>query len=76
MFVCVPLADDGKYRIPSHEMDVTHMIRENEGWWHDMFESAGWSVYLFSFRVEGIKESYYKKYPRGHGFFVLERKKQ
>jgi len=33
IFAVVPLAANGKYMNPSDEKDVTHIIRENLGWW-------------------------------------------
>ena len=74
IFVCVPLGDgDNGFRAKPNNLDVTHVTCKPEQWWHQKFESYGWRVYTFTFRVDGIKESYYKRYPEGHGFFVLDK---
>ena len=74
LFVCVPLGDANGFRATPNNLDVTHVTCKPEQWWHQKFEDSGWRVYNFSFRVDGIKESYYEKYPEGHGFFVLLKK--
>lgn len=71
MFVAVPLGNNGRYRVPAYELDVTHIVREDLGWWSEAFRRAGFSVASASYRFPGIKENY-RRWPRGNGFFVLD----
>lgn len=74
LFVCVPLGKNGIYNAPTNQFDVTHIICEDEVWWSDIFVNNGWELEEFTFRVDGIKDSYYSKYPTAHGFFTLRSK--
>ena len=69
----VPLGDGERYVIPEYEGDTTHIIRKPEIWWIDQFEGAGWRLKTFAFKLTGIKDNWTSKYPRGNGFFLLER---
>jgi len=71
MFVIVPLGDGKKYIIDSYELDKTHIIRENEKWWTNLFLDCGFTVENFSFKIKGIKENY-NKFNNGNGFFILK----
>lgn len=71
LFVCVPLGLNGKYIAPANNFDQSHIICENEMWWLDFFASCNWSFKSFSFRIDGIKDHYYEKFPNAHGFFNL-----
>ncbi len=73
MLSIVPLGSDGQYRAPANDLDSSHVICEDEGWWVELFKSSGWVVKNFTFRVSGIKESYYNNYPDAHGFFYVEK---
>jgi hypothetical protein len=75
LFAIIPLGESIKgYNAPSNNLDRSHIICENEFWWIDFFNSTGyWNVTDFRFRVDGIKDSYYEKFPNSHGFFVLKR---
>jgi SAM-dependent methyltransferase len=73
LFAVIPLGDNGRYRIPAYEMDVTHIIREPEAWWKRVFKNSGWNVRKMEHLVPGIKDNW-ARYPTGNGFFVLERK--
>lgn len=75
MFVIVPLGDDGVFRAPANNCDVTHVTCYDQWWWHEMFESNGWSVNQFSLRMDGIKDGYYAVCPDAHGFFTLTNKR-
>lgn len=71
IFAIVPLADNGIFRAPSNNMDVSHVTRLNEREWEYLFFRSGWKVNHFTYKVSGIKDSYYDKFPKAHGFFTL-----
>lgn len=73
-FIIVPLAEYGKYVIPSFEKDKTHIIRENIFWWSNLFQNEGFTVIDVSYRVPGMKDNYCH-YEKGNGFFILKRGK-
>ena len=72
LFVIVPLGKNGKYIAPANELDLTHKIRESESWWISKFIRNGWDFEASYPEVQGIKEAY-RKYKRGHGFFILKK---
>lgn len=72
LFAVIPLGEKGKYYAEINNLDKSHLICEDEEWWEDYFTSVGWKLTKFSFRVEGIKDTY-ASIPKAHGFFVLER---
>lgn len=72
MFVVVPLAENGKYVIPSAELDVTHIIREDAGWWQDQFWKSGFKVRNWGYSCPGIKSPAFDYYARGYLFAWLE----
>jgi len=71
LYVIIPLGDGTRYIIPEYEKDITHIVREDENWWSDMFMKNGFIIKEFSHRVPGIKDNW-SHYPKGNGFFVLE----
>jgi len=73
MFAIIPLGENDKYRAPANNLDVTHKICRDETWWINFMEENGWKLQDFTFKVQGIKDSYYEKYPKAHGFFTLKR---
>lgn len=73
MFAVIPLGENNKYRAPANNLDVTHKTCKDENWWKNFFYINAWKLLDFTFRVEGIKDSYYEKYPNAHGFFILEK---
>jgi len=75
MFVIIPLGDDGIFRAPANNCDVTHVTCHDRGWWNEIFESNGWAVNQFEFRMDGIKDGYYAACPDAHGFFTLINKR-
>ena len=75
MFAIIPLGENDKYRAPANNLDVTHKICKDETWWTNLLEKNGWELQDFTFRIEGIKDSYYEKHPKAHGFFTLEKVK-
>lgn len=70
LLAIIPLGENGKYRVPAYEKDITHRIKENENWWVETFAKAGWNVEWYGFRVAGIKDNW-AMYERGNGFYVL-----
>jgi len=73
LFVVVPLGENGKYFATPNDFDVTHINCEDFYWWEKQFQLGGWSVLWFGNQIDGIKDSYYEKYPEGHGFYILEK---
>lgn len=71
LFAIIPLGRNGKYNAEMNNMDISHIICEDEIWWTDFFSSLHWDLLKFSFSVEGIKNSYVS-IPEAHGFFVLK----
>lgn len=72
LFAIVPLGDGKKYVIPEYEGDVTHVIRENLGWWRRAFQKAGFVVKEATYLMPYIKANWdYAKH--GNGFFILGR---
>ena len=69
-FVIVPLGDHGRYRIPVYHEDKTHLIAENEAWWHNRFNAALFNVEDFSYHVKGFKDNW-SEFDTGNGFFFL-----
>jgi hypothetical protein len=73
-FVVVPLGDDGVFRIREYELDITHVIKEDEEWWTEQFKGAGFTVEEFYYSYPGAKDHWQKVHPYGNGTFVLRRK--
>ena len=75
VFAVVPLSveDNGRYVVEAYEKDVTHIHRLTLGTWAELFMRPGWSVEA-SYRVKGIKDSYYcPVWETGNGFIVARR---
>jgi len=72
LLAIIPLGENGKYRVPAYEKDVTHRIKEDEIWWLETFAKAGWKVAWYDFRVPGIKDNW-AMFDKGNGFYVLIR---
>lgn len=72
MFVVVPLGDENEFTAPANNFDKTHVTCKPIEWWSDLFVANNWIPKLITFRVNGIKDSYYDSYPESHGFFILE----
>ena len=71
LFVIVPLGDDQKYRIKQYHLDKTHIVIENEKWWINLFSKNGFQIEEVSYKVDGIKDKWYKYNKYGNGFFKL-----
>ena len=74
LFVIVPLGDNSKYRIKQYHMDKTHIIIKDEIWWENLFNVSGFELKKILYRVDGIKDKWYKYNNRGNGFFLLDSK--
>jgi SAM-dependent methyltransferase len=72
-FVIIPLGNNGKWRIPEMKKDKSHVTAENEGWWIREFTRAGWKVTGFEYEFAHLKQNWIQKYPKGYGFFWLEK---
>lgn len=55
----------GKYRIPEYELDVTHIIREGEGWW---LRQVGKHLHvnMAACWIEGLKDHWFHKCSNGN----------
>ena len=74
LFVVVPLGDKSKYRIDTYHLDKTHLIAENEKWWTNLFKANGFKLTKFKYKIDGIKDKWYKINKKGNGFFFLKSK--
>jgi len=74
LIAIIPLGDNGKFRIPEYEKDVTHVTKEDEVWWIKQFNDANFKCTEFYYSLPGIKENWTSKYPYGNGIFVLEKR--
>lgn len=73
MFAIIPLGKDGRYGSPYNDLDKSHVICESLEWWLDVMLVNGWELVNFAYRMDGIKESHYRFYPRAHGFLWMKR---
>ncbi len=71
MLIIVPLADNGKYRIQSDEMDVTHIIRFDKSEWERLFIENGWKISKSEYHIPDVKEKQYQENNKGTGVFVI-----
>lgn len=76
IFAVIPLGKDGKYIAPANNMDKSHVLCEDMDWWRTTFTDLGLAVEESIYRIDGIKDAYYKEYPKAHGFFILTRRNQ
>ena len=70
IFCVIPLGEKGKYVVPEYESDVTHIVREDMGWWRGFFQKNGLEVRSSVYRVPGVKDNW-SHYKKGNGFFIL-----
>jgi len=75
VFSVIPIGYNGKYIAPANDLDPSHVICEGPDWWNRLFHSCNWKLEHFTFRINGIKDAYYIKYPESHGFFLHRRLK-
>ena len=71
MFVIVPLGDNNRYRIKQYHLDKTHIVIKNERWWINLFKKNNFEIDDVSYKVDGIKDKWYKYNKYGNGFFKL-----
>lgn len=76
VFAVIPLGENGKYRAPANDLDVTHIICQSEKWWVKFFEEQCWIVKDVRLQLPGIKDHYYDTFPDSHGFFTIERRER
>ena len=72
MFVIVPLGDNNRYRIKQYHLDKTHIVIKNERWWINIFKKNNFDIEDVSYKVDGIKDKWYKYNKYGNGFFQLK----
>jgi len=71
LFVVVPLGENGHYRIPFYDRDVTHIIRENEEWWINIIKDCGFKIKSFDYEFGAIKSRWdAEEYKYGNAFIV------
>jgi len=76
IFAVIPLGEEGRFRAPANDLDVTHKICEPENYWADFFTDQGWLVMDVRLQIQGIKDHYYDNFPTAHGFFTIERREK
>jgi hypothetical protein len=74
MFHVIPLGDGENYVVPEYDLDESHILAHPVEWWNRKFEEFGWRVETFSYAMDGIKDNWVAKYPKGNGFFVLRKR--
>lgn len=72
LFAVIPLGDSETYRAPINNCDRTHKICASEFWWIKVFDEMGWKLEDLTYKIEGIKDHYYEKFPMAHGFFLFK----
>ena len=70
-FAVIPLGNNGEFVAPANNLDITHVNCMTEKDWLQFFKDNGLKCEAFTFKIDGIKDSYYEQYPTGHGFFTL-----
>ena len=71
IFAVIPLGVSGRFIAPANNMDTSHITCLDAEGWGEFFMAEGMIISNFTFCIEGIKDSYYDKYPLAHGFFTL-----
>jgi SAM-dependent methyltransferase len=72
LFAIIPLGENDRFVIPANNLDKTHVLAKNPGWWIARFEQNGWDLCDFQHRIPGIKD-HWSHFEKGDGFFLLER---
>lgn len=70
----VGLGENGKFRIPDYDKDVTHVTKQDEEWWIKQFMEAGYRVASFHHHLKGFKSHWVKENLVGNGIFQLRSK--
>lgn len=68
IFIVVPLGNGEKYLIEDYENDITHIIRENEDWWLQKCQNAGFKNLEISHTFPFVKENWIPVHPKGNLF--------
>lgn len=71
LFAIIPLGEDNLYRAPANNQDSSHITCMPGEWWENFFHRCGWAVKSTQYRIDGIKDKYYERYPNSHGFFTI-----
>lgn len=74
LFAVIPLGENGQFRAPANNMDITHVTCLPEDDWERIFGRCGWETIRMTFRIRGIKDSYAIEHPNAHGFFLFRRR--
>jgi 2-polyprenyl-3-methyl-5-hydroxy-6-metoxy-1,4-benzoquinol methylase len=74
LFSVIPLGNKGEYFAPANNNDKSHIICKNSKWWLNLFKECGWKENYNSFKVKGVKDSYYELYPKAHLFTIHTRR--
>lgn len=74
LFAVIPLGDGINFDCPINDKDITHVLKHGANWWKSIFAESKWNLLDFTYRIDGIKDGYYEKYPEAHGFFTLQTK--
>ena len=69
LFCVVPLGANGRYVVPSYDLDITHRIRQPLEWWVALLEKNGFTVAQATHRFPFVKENY-ARWEKGNGFIV------
>lgn len=72
LLIVVPMADRGRYRIPDYEKDKTHIVRENENWWADLIQNAGFRIISTSHHLNGLKDGWHRECKTGDSIILAE----
>jgi len=73
-FHVIPLGDkNNNHIVPDYALDKTHKLIKPKDWWIEKFESFGWKLSSFDYKVKGVKENWTRKYEKGNGFFIFEK---
>ena len=72
IFAVIPLGDGEKFNIPQFEQDITHVTRQTESWWCQIFRHGGWVITDTTNRIPGIKD-HWSHVKDGHIFITAKR---
>ena len=71
VFIVLPLGNENGYIAPANNLDKSHIICESNEWWSALFRKNNLKIIRFTHTIKGIKDIYYSKYPKAHGFWTL-----
>ena len=73
IFIIVPLGENGKYVIPSYELDKSHFIREDINWWTKKVEDSGYTILESTHDLGPFKKNWQFE-PKGNALIMGVRK--